>query len=277
VTAMDTFFFITSKILWAFASPGSLLVMLGVGAWFASVIGRAGLSRRLCSVLAFSLIMIGFLPLGEWLIAPLENRFPANVALPASSQGVIVLGGATLPALSNAWGQTELNGAVERLTNFYYLANLYPDAQLVFSGGSGAISEQQYKEADTAQAFFEQLGMNGRAILFEGDSRNTIENVKNSKALVNTAAGENWILITSAYHMPRAVGSFCQEGWKTTPYPVDHRSRAGELLRLNIDFAENLSLLTLAMREWLGLIAYRALGHSSQLLPSSDSFCGLTQ
>lgn len=271
---MDTVFFITSKLLWALVSPDSLLVMLGVGAWFASVIGRIRLSRRLGSVFAFSLIMIGFLPLGEWLIAPLENRFPANVALPANSKGVIVLGGATLPTLSNTWGQPELNGAAERLTSFYYLANIYPDAQLVFSGGNGLIAEQQHKETDTAQMLFEQLGLDGRAILFEGDSRNTVENAKNSKALVNPAAGDNWILVTSASHMPRAVGIFCQQDWKVTPYPVDHRSRTGELLRLHFNFAENLTLLKSASREWLGLIAYRALGHSNQLLPSSESFCG---
>ena len=272
--AMDTLLFITSKLLWAFVSPDSLLLMLGVGAWLASVIGRVRLSRRLSSVFALSLIMIGFLPLGEWLIAPLENRFPANVALPANSKGLIVLGGAISPALSNIWGQPELNGAAERLTNFYYLANLYPDAQLVFSGGNGSVTEQQHKEADAAQVFFEQLGLNGRAILFEGESRNTIENVKNSKALVNPGADEHWILVTSASHMPRTVGVFCQQDWKVTPYPVDHHSRTGELLRLNFNFAENLSLLTSASREWLGLVAYRLLGHSNQLLPSSDSFCG---
>lgn len=274
---MDTFFFITSKLLWAVFSPDSLLLMLGVGAWFACVIGKVQLSRRLGSVLAFSLIMIGFLPVGEWLIAPLENRFPANVALPANSKGVIVLGGAISPTLSSIWGQPELNAAAERLTSFNYLANLYSDAQLVFSGGNGFIAEQQHKEADTAQVFFEQLGLNDRAILFEGDSRNTIENVKNSKALVNPAANDNWILVTSASHMPRAVGIFCQQDWEITPYPVDHRSRTGALLRLNFNFAENLTLLKSATREWLGLIAYRAFGHSNQLLPSSDSFCAAAQ
>lgn len=274
---MDTAFFITSKILWISVAPDSLLVVLGVGAWFASVIGRTRLARRLGSILAFCLIMIGCLPLGEWLIAPLENRFPANVALPANTDGVIVLGGAALPTLSNTWGQPELNAAAERLTSFYYLANLYPDAQLVFSGGNGLINEQDYKEVNTAQVLFEQIGLNDRAILFEGDSRNTVENVKNSKALLNPVAGEHWILVTSASHMPRAVGIFCQQDWKITPYPVDHQSRKGQLLRFNFNFAGNLALLKSAVREWLGLITYRALGHSDQLLPSSKSFCGITK
>lgn len=274
---MDTFFFITSKILWVFVAPDSLLVILGVGAWFAAVIGRIRLSRRLGSVLAFSLIMIGCLPLGEWIIAPLENRFPANVALPANAEGVIVLGGAALPTLSNTWGQPELNAAAERLISFYYLANLYPDAKLVFSGGNGLVGEQEYKEASTARVIFEQLGLNGREVLFEGDSRNTIENVKNSKAMLNPTAAEGWILVTSASHMPRAVGIFCQQDWHVTPYPVDHQSRTGELLRLNFNFAENLTLFKSAVREWLGLITYRALGHSNQLLPSSESFCGIAK
>lgn len=270
---METLFFITSKLLWAAVSPDSLLVLLAISVWLAAVIGRVKLARRLSSLLAFSLIVIGFLPAGEWLIAPLENRFPANVALPAESKGIIVLG----PALSQLWGQPELNGAAERLTSFYYLASLYPDAQLVFSGGSGSVADQQYKEADSARALFQQLGIADRAILYEGDSRNTVENVKNSKALVNPAVEEKWIVVTSAYHMPRAVGIFCQQDWQVTPYPVDHRSKSGKLLRLNFDLAGNLSLLSTAVREWLGLISYRVFGHTIQLLPNSKTYCGKTR
>lgn len=265
---MDTVFFLSSKLIWALISPDSLLLIVGVAAWLAAVAGRQHLARRLASFVALAAILIGFLPLGEWLLAPLENRFPSNVALPAEATGIIVLGGAMSPTLTATWGQPELNDAADRLTSFAYLAGLYPNAQLVFTGGNGHINDQDYPEADSAQILFEQLGLSDRAVIYESKSRNTGENARNSKLLVQPKPEEAWILVTSAYHMPRAVGVFSQNGWPVTPYPVDHRSQSGNLLRVQFDFSGNLSLLSVAVREWIGLIAYRLTGQTSQLLPS---------
>jgi uncharacterized SAM-binding protein YcdF (DUF218 family) len=143
---MDSVFFFASKIVWALITPGSLLVILGMAAWLSLFVGWQKMSRFFLSLTALFLLLLGTLPLGEWLISPLENRFAANAALPMSPTGVIVLGGAVNPALSDTWGQTEIGGAAERLTAFVYLANLYPDTQLVFTGGSGSITEQAYKK-----------------------------------------------------------------------------------------------------------------------------------
>jgi uncharacterized SAM-binding protein YcdF (DUF218 family) len=224
---------------------------------------------------ALAAILIGFLPVGEWLLAPLENRFPSNVALPAAATGIIVLGGATSPELSARWDQPELNDAADRLTSFAYLSSLYPSAQLIFTGGNGSINQQDYPEADSAQILFKQLGLADKAVLYESQSRNTVENVHNSKRLVQPKPEDSWILITSAYHMPRSVGVFCSNGWPITPYPVDHRTRSGELLRIDYDFSGNLSLLSVAVREWVGLIAYRLVGHTGNLLPA-DGNCNPT-
>lgn len=273
---MDTAFFLASKIIWALISPDSLIVILGVSAWITATLKWQRLSRSLLSSCALLLLLIGFFPVGEWLIAPLENRFTTNAALPSEVDGIIVLGGAILPRLSNIWQQPELNSAAERLNNFLYLARLYPNAQLVFSGGNGIVTEQEFKEAEMAQILFEQLGLAERAIIFESESRNTSENAKNSKALLTPADEENWLLITSAYHMPRSIGVFCQQQWRVQPYPVDHYSQKGNLLRLDFMFSENLSVLRIAIREWAGLLAYRLSGRTDRFLPGKENYCGAT-
>lgn len=270
---MDTLFFIAAKLGWAIVSPDSLLVILCVAAWMAALTGRKTLARQLSALAAFAVIIIGFLPVGEWLISPLERRFPANTALPLEAEGIIVLGGALSPVLSEAWQQPQLNESADRLTNFYYLANLYPNAHLVFSGGSGSLTQQTAKEADSAFNLFNQLNLKDRAIIYESTSRNTVENVGNTKALLNPSPDDDWILVTSAFHMPRSVGIFCQQQWSVTPYPVDHRSQRFSLLRLNFDFARNLTLLKIAMREWVGLVAYRVMGHTEQFLPEASGPC----
>lgn len=270
---MDTVFFLASKIIWAFISPDSLIVILGVSACIAAVLNWQRVSRSLLAACALLLLLIGLLPVGEWLIAPLENRFPSNAALPNEVDGIVVLGGAISPRMSNIWQQTEIGGAAERLTNFLYLARLYPNAQLIFTGGSGTVTEQDFKEAEMAQILFDQLGLAERAILYESESRNTSENARNSLQLVTPEEHENWLLVTSAFHMPRSIGVFCKEGWRVQPYPVDHYSQKGNLLRINFSFGENLSILGTAVREWVGLVAYRISGRTDRLLPGAENSC----
>ena len=270
---MDDLFFPSSKIFWAIFSPDSLLVIIGLLAWLSLLLGRKSLSRKLLATLALSLLLIGSFPVGEWLISPLEGRFQANAALPAEVDGIAVLGGGVNPQLSEVWGQTELNAAADRLTAFSYLASIYPEAQLLYTGGSGSMSEQEYKEADYVGFLFGQMGLNEAAIVYESASRNTVENVSNSMPLVNPQPQQTWILVTSAFHMPRAIAVFCQQGWPVHAYPVDHYSRPDELLRLNFSFAENLSVLRLAMREWIGLVSYRLSGRSDRLLAGDSNQC----
>ena len=273
---MDTVFFLASKVIWALISPDSLIVILGVSAWIAAILKWQRVSRSVLASCALLLLLIGFFPVGEWLIAPLENRFTTNAALPSEVDGIIVLGGAILPRLSNTWQQPEVNGSADRLINFLYLARLYPNAQLVFTGGSGAVSEQEFKEAEMAQILFDQLGLAQRAIIFESESRNTSENARHSKALVTPESDENWLLVTSAFHMPRSIGVFCQEQWIVHPYPVDHYSQNGNLLRLNFSFSTNLSVLRRAVKEWVGLVAYRISGKTDRLLPGRANNCAAT-
>jgi uncharacterized SAM-binding protein YcdF (DUF218 family) len=267
---MKTAFFLLSKVGWWLASPSSLLLIAAVVACIASWKGRDRLARWALSILCVSLLVAALFPVNEWLMFPLESRFPANPVLPDRVDGIIVLSGAEIPGYSASWEQPELNGAAERDMAFLALAKRFPKAKLVFAGGSGSVAHQQYKEAQVAKALFERQGMDVSRVFFEQESRNTFENVVYSKKLAQPSPGENWVLITSAFHMPRAVGIFHKEGWRVLPYPVDHNTWRGNLLRVDFDLGIHLSGFDLAAKEWIGLLAYYATGKTSAIFPSAQ-------
>jgi len=219
---MDSLFFWVSKLIWLFISPSSWIVLSVIAAWLAFALGRHRLGRRLVSIAALLVLVIGFLPVGEWLIAPLESRYTANPTLPDRVDGIIVLGGAIDPYLSSLWQQTEMGPEAERLITFVNLARQYPNAGLVFSGGSGSMLDQAYSAAFEARNLFSRLTDLDQRIEYEGQSRNTFENVIHSQAMVSPLSRENWVVITSAFHMPRTMGIFCEQNWAVIPYPVDH-------------------------------------------------------
>jgi uncharacterized SAM-binding protein YcdF (DUF218 family) len=264
---MDSLFFWLSKIVWAATAPGSLLVLAVAALWMLLKLGAVRAARRLAGLLAAALLLIALFPVGEWLLYPLESRFSGE--LPATVDGIIVLGGSIDPVKSAAWAQPEMRATAEREFNFLALAARYPRARLAFSGGSGSLGKQEYKEASWARELFARQGLNTARVTFESDSRNTYENAIFSKKLLAPAPGEHWLLITTAWHMPRAVGAFCGAGFPVIPYPVDHWSQRGNLLRLEWNFADNLNAVNLAFHEWAGLFMYRLTGKTHRLLPAA--------
>lgn len=263
---MDSIFFWLSKTGWALASPGSLLVIAIVAVWLLLKGGAQRWARCLSGLAAAASLLIALFPVGEWLLYPLEARFTNE--LPETIDGIIVLGGSVDPVKSAAWRQVETRATAEREFNFLALAQRYPQARLAFTGGSGSLTDQEYKEAEWTARLFGQQGLDLTRITFESESRNTHENAVLSKKLLAPAQDENWLLITTAWHMPRAVGAFCKAGFPVIAHPVDHWTLRGELLRLEWDFADNLNELGVAVHEWLGLLVYRLTGKTSSLLPA---------
>ncbi|MDH3392865.1 MAG: YdcF family protein, partial [Desulfobulbaceae bacterium] len=211
-----------------------------------------------------------FFPLGEWLLYPLETRFPANPELPQQVDGIIVLSGAEDAVKSAHWDQVEMGDGAERNLAFFNLARRYPSAKLVFTGGSGSLIDQTHKGADVAKSLFQNLGLDTSKIIFERESRNTYENAIYSKKMVTPGAKENWILITTAWHMPRSMGIFTKAGWPMIPYPVDHQTLPDNLFRVGLNFAPHLASVKTAVKEWMGLTAYYLAGRTSTLFPGSQ-------
>jgi uncharacterized SAM-binding protein YcdF (DUF218 family) len=262
-------FFVVSKILGFFASPSNLIVSLGiVGALLLPTrFRRLGLRLAVGSVLA--LAVLGLSPIGNALLLPLENRFPPWNAVDAAPTGIVVLGGAITPDVSVARSEIALNEAAERLTAAAVLARRYPDARIIYSGGSGTLIYDAGSEAALALALFEGLGLARERIVGEDRSRNTVENATFSKAIAQPKSGEHWLLVTSAYHMPRAIGVFRRAGFPVEPYPVDWRTRGKEdALRPFATVADGLRRTDTAVHEWIGLFAYWISGKSSELFPA---------
>lgn len=262
-------FFPISKIFWLIAEPATLLVLIatiGVVLSFTPFWARAG--RRLTALAVLGLLIILFTPLGAVLLRPLENRFPppADIAAPT---GIIVLGGGLEEAKSEARGQTILNDDGMRLIAGLQLARRYPTARLIFTGGSGNFFEHEPAEAAGVQKFWQDLGGQPDHMIFEGKSRNTWENALFTRDLAKPKYGENWILVTSAWHMPRSMGIFRKLGFHVIAYPVAYRTFGDERdWGFLAPASERIATLDLAVREWIGLLAYRLTNKTNALFPA---------
>ena len=266
---MATLFFWMSKCAWLVLSPDSLLLILLIAVWGLLWRGKHKRAKRWLGWVMMVILVIALFPVDEWVMYPLEKRFPTNPKLPDQVAGIIVLGGAEDPVRSGYWDQAEMGESTERILTFMALAKRFPQAKLIYSGGSGSLVNQGYSGSTTVQRLFQEQGMNLSRVTLERHARNTFENARNSKALAAPDPNETWILITSAWHMPRAVGVFHQVHWKVIPYPVDHWTNPGHLFRLDLDFAGHLNKLTIGTKEWVGLLAYFVTRKTSTLFPST--------
>jgi uncharacterized SAM-binding protein YcdF (DUF218 family) len=202
---------------------------------------------------------------------PLESRFPPWDAARGAPDGIVVLGGSIDPDLSAAHGLPVFKGAVDRVIAVAALAHRYPNARIIFSGGSGNLISGDAREADYASAVFESLGVPKQHLTMERRSRNTQENAEFSKAIAAPKSGERWLLVTSAYHMPRSVGLFRKAGFAVEPYPVDWRvGGRADILTFSSLSSEGLDRVDTGIREWMGLAAYWISGKTRELFPGPD-------
>jgi len=262
--------FIFSKLFWLILQPSKLFWIFGVLSTLGIVLPLGKRLENLSKVILcclFSLLsIIVFFPVDDWLTSPLEQRFPQPEVLPQTVDGIIILGAAFDPVLTKRHEQVSANGHIERVTEAVKLHRQYPNATLLYTGGTGFLKQSELGGADIAKQFFEELGLNSEKIIYESNSRNTFENAVFSKALVNPNDTENWLLVTSASHMPRSVGIFNKVGWKVIPYPVDYNSTFPEK-HPGTELSGKLSAIDKVTKEYVGLISYRLLDRTDSFFP----------
>jgi len=262
-------FFTVSKIFGFFALPSNLFVCIGIAGL---ILLCTRLTRLASWLVVTSLVLIalcGLSPLGNALILPLEDRFPPWDASRGAPDGIVVLGGAITPDVSIARGTTALNEAAERITKTAELAHRYPNAKIIFSGGNASLMFDGGVEAGVAVRQLEALGVTHDRISAEEQSRNTIENAVFSRLIADPKPGERWLLVTSAYHMPRAIAVFRAAGFAVEAYPVDWRTRGPiDALRPFDSLGDGLRRTDTAVREWVGLLVYRLSGKTTELFPA---------
>jgi uncharacterized SAM-binding protein YcdF (DUF218 family) len=261
-------FFIFSKVLGFFAYPSNVLIVAGV---CGALLVRTRFARTGWRVASASLVLLaifGFSPTGNALMIPLEERFPGWDASRGAPDGIVALGGGVTPGVAAAHHGPALNEAGERLTTVVELARKYPSARIIFSGGDASLIGAEETEAQAALQLFERLGLPPARIELEDKARNTFENALFSKQLAMPKPGERWLLVTSAYHMPRAMGVFRRAGFPVEAHPVDWRTRGMEdLASVFWTLSEGLSRTDAAVHEWIGLVVYWLTGRTSELLP----------
>ena len=262
-------FFILSKTLGFFALPSNLLISIGL----VGLVLLCTRFRRLASWLVVTSVVLlalaGFSPLGNILMLPLEQRFPAWDASRGPPNGIVVLGGAISPDVSMARGVVALDEAAERITVTAELARRYPSARIIFSGGTSSLSPDAPAEAPVAVKELEALGIAHQRITAEEQSRNTIENAVFSRLLADPKPGERWLLVTSAFHMPRAIAAFRAASFPVEACPVDWRTRGPlDAMQPFTLFAAGLTMTDTAVHEWVGLVAYRLTGKTMELFPA---------
>jgi uncharacterized SAM-binding protein YcdF (DUF218 family) len=262
-------FFALSKTIGIMLLPINLLILLGVLGVLLLVTRWARFGRFLLVASMLLLALCGFTPLGNLLLYPLETRFPTWDASRGAPDGIVVLGGGIDADPSAAHGEAVFTSSAARVIIAAVLAHRYPQARILYSGGSANfVSDTSAREADYALRILEDLGVAKDRLIIESESRNTFENAFYSKALAQPKPGERWLLVTSAFHMPRSVGVFRKVGFAVEPFPVDWRLPARkDLFRPLSSSEDGLGHTNLAIREWLGLVAYRVTGRTDELLP----------
>ena len=259
-------FFVLSKILWFLASPVNLAIGGLVLASLLAFTRFSGPGRWLGLICVFVLGLLAFSPLPRIVVRPLEDRFPQQAVNSGKVDGIIVLGG----AIGVAREDIVLNNAAARMTKAVELARAHPEAKLVFTGGgANLLSPVVRTEADGARLLFLGLGLPEHRLVLEDKSRNTVENAVFTRRLVDPKPGERWLLVTSAWHMPRAMGVFRKAGFQVEAFPVDFLSSGeqADYLRPYRKAARGLDIADDAFKEWAGLLAYYLAGYTDALFP----------
>jgi uncharacterized SAM-binding protein YcdF (DUF218 family) len=262
-------FFIISKALSFFAVPSNFAGMVCVIGALLTMTRSRRLGVNMMAIGIAAIVVMGFSPLGNVLLLSLSERFPAWTDDGRSPDGIIVLGGAINPDISEARHAVELNASAERMTVIAALARQFPAAPIVFTGGSSNLIEPGVSESKFAKPLLESFGIAPERIVLETRSRTTSENATLTHDLLQPKLGQHWLLVTSAYHMPRSMAAFRAAGFDIAAYPVDWRTRGwSEALTPFETLSAGLNRTDTAAHEWIGLIAYRLAGRSSELLPS---------
>lgn len=263
-------FYVLAKVLWSLLQPSSLMV----GAVIAGAALTATRWRRLARALlwggSLALVIGGLSPLGDAMIRPLEYRFeaPGLERVGPSIAGIIVLGGGADQQAAGSPQIAGLNEAAERYTEAVVLARRLPGARLVFAGGSGGLIAADAPEAETAARLFEALGIAKDRITLETASRDTYENALFTARMLKPGPDQRWLLVTSAWHMPRAMGCFRRVGFAVEPWPVDYRTlRAFDVTRTHTSIPEGLRRIDFIAKEYVGLVVYFLTGRTDAILP----------
>jgi len=261
--------FAISKILGFLSLPSNFLSLIGIVGIILLIARKKRVALAMLIVSCAGLVLAGLSPLPNLMLLTLSERFPPWNPAGRDPDGIIILGGVIEPNKSAMRGAIELNGAGERILAMLQLARRYPNARIIFSGGSDSVVREPIPEAPFAGKLLDEFGLSHDRVVLETSSRTTAENAEQTRKLVSPKPGERWLLVTSAFHMPRSVGAFRKVGFDVEAYPLDWRTVGPSDMTTPFDrLSRGLAIADIAMHEWTGLITYRLAGKTSELVPA---------
>ncbi|MDC3056454.1 YdcF family protein [Pelagibacteraceae bacterium] len=257
--------FYLSKILWLILNPFNIFIFVTLLSIFLYFVKLRRLSLIIFLINFVFIAFISFLPIGSHLIYNIEKEYHSYIKPPDQVDGILILGGATNALLYNEYDQISLNGSSERLVESVFIIKKFDKAKVIFSGGSGILNRPDFNHAQVAKSFYKKIGIEIDKIIFEDNSRNTYENIIYSKKIANPKKNENWLLITSAMHMKRALLIADKNNWELIPYAVDFKNIKEFKLIPNLDLLSNLNSFQQGSHECLGLVFYYLMGRTDKV------------
>lgn len=253
--------FFAAKVLALLTQPLAWVIVLLTVSLL--VMPRKPKTARTCVVIALTaMLLMGWQPAPDYFLRGLESHYPefSPKADLRSFAGVVVLGGGTESGhVTQSHIQPLFTDAGERLTAPVIMLRHNPQLRIVYSGGEGTLLGSGPSEAERARIFFDNMGLTNQQVQYESVSRNTYENAVLSARLPGIDPTQPWLLLTSASHMPRAMGTFAKAGWHVTACPVDFRTGATTPW-LDYSLSSGAQKWQMVLHEWLGILSYRFTG-----------------
>ncbi len=257
--------FYLSKIIWLLLNPFNIFILFTLLTIILYLVSLKKISIVIFFTNSLYLIIISCLPIGNYLIYKIEKEYHVNPSIPDKLDGILILGGSTNPLMYKEFNQISVNDSAERLIESVSIIKKFKNSKVIFSGGSGVINRSDLGHSQVAKLFYKKIGLEETRIIFENDSRNTYENIIFSKKLANPKKNENWLLITSASHMKRAMLIGSKNNWQFIPYAVDFRTMKKFSFVPSLNLLSNINSLQYGSHEWLGLISYYLMNRTNKI------------
>lgn len=246
------FMFLLSKYVWMLIQPLTLVLL----ALLLAILLKSWAWARGLIVL---LLLLGILPIGSYALYKLERIYPVPPLNTADFDGIIVLGGSIDLHTVTKTGQPQLSAYAERFVEAIALARQFPDKTVIFSGGAGSINHPDHTESAQLKILMQKMNIDPQRFVFEDKSRTTYENMRELKSMGIDKKGR-YLLVTSGFHIPRAVALFQSHGFDIIPYPAGFMEDDNFKPMPTLNLLGNYIKLNIAVKELLGMIAYKSFG-----------------
>ena len=247
-------------------APSSIMLGLFMFTALLFVLNKDKLAKPLLYFTTIIFLFVGTTGFADILFSKWERQFPLLNSIDKDYEGIIVLGGGVDVRYSSLQKRIVLNAFNgDRVTEMVSLLKRHPELKLIYTGGNGYLFNdgEAHSEAEVVEKYIENmLKRKPNQYFFEKQSKNTYQNAALTLKLYkevdqDAVKNKNWLLVTSAYHMPRSHAVFQKQGWHVTAYPTSYLTYTDKLFSLSPKFWVQWGKIDILARELIGMIAYK--------------------